>query len=217
MAQIRVLLADDHTLVRSGFRALIQELEGIDVVAEAADGREALRLVGKHRPDVVLMDIAMPELNGLDATARMKKQFPKVPVLLLSMHNSDEYVSKALAAGAAGYMVKTGGALELDIGIRAVARGESFLSPAVARRVISHHPASNGRPFDGPRRLTPRQREILQLIAEGNSTKEMARKLDVSVKTVETHRVNLMCRLDIHDVAGLVRYAIRIGLVTPDP
>ena len=216
MSQIRVLLADDHTLVRSGFRALIQQLKGIEVVAEAADGREALRLVGKHRPDVVLMDIAMPELNGLDATARMRKQFPKVPVLLLSMHNSDEYMSEALAAGAAGYMVKDADALELDIGIRAVARGESYLSPAVARRVISHHPASNGRPFDGPRRLTPRHREILQLIAEGNSTKEIARKLEVSVKTVETHRLKLMCRLDIHDVAGLVRYAIRMGLVTPD-
>ncbi len=217
MTQIRVLLADDHTLVRSGFRALIQQLKGIEVVAEAADGREALRLVGRHRPDVVLMDIAMPELNGLDATARMRKQFPKVPVLLLSMHNSDEYVSEALAAGAAGYMVKDAGALELDIAIRAVARGESYLSPAVARRVISHHPASNARPFDGPRRLTPRQREILQLIAKSNSTKEIARKLGVSVKTVETHRIKLMCRLDIHDVAGLVRYAIRMGLVTPDP
>ncbi len=217
MSQIRVLLADDHTLVRSGFRALIQQLEGIEVVAEAADGREALRLVGKHRPDVVLMDIAMPELNGLDATVRMRKQFPKVPVLLLSMHNSDEYVSEALAAGAAGYMVKDAGALELDIGIRAVARGESFLSPAVAKRVISHHPASTRRPFDGPSPLTPRHREVLQLIAEGNSTKEIARKLEVSVKTVETHRMKLMYRLDIHDVAGLVRYAIRMGLVTPDP
>ena len=217
MAQIRVLLADDHTLVRSGFRALIQQLKGIEVVAEAADGREALRLVGKHRPDVVLMDIAMPELNGLDATARMRKQFPKVPVLLLSMHNSDEYVSEALAAGAAGYMVKDAGAFELDIGIRAVARGESYLSPAVVKHVVSRHTPPSSDRSAGLRRLTPRQREIVQLIAEGNSTKEIARKLEVSVKTVETHRIKLMCRLDIHDVAGLVRYAIRTGLVTPDP
>ncbi len=217
MSQIRVLLADDHTLVRSGFRALIQQLKGIEVVAEAADGREALRLVGKHRPDVVLMDIAMPELNGLDATARMRKQFPKVPVLLLSMHNSDEYVSTALAAGAAGYMVKDAGALELDIGIRAVARGESFLSPAVAKHVVSQRRPPSSDRSAGLRRLTLRHREILQLIAESNSTKEIARKLEVSVKTVETHRVKLMCRLDIHDVAGLVRYAIRMGLVTPGP
>ncbi len=217
MSQIRVLLADDHTLVRSGFRALIQQLKGIEVVAEAADGREALRLVGKHRPDVVLMDIAMPELNGLDATVRMRKQFPKVPVLLLSMHNSDEYVSEALAAGAAGYMVKDAGALELDIGIRAVARGESFLSPAVVKHVVSQRGPPSSDRSAGLRRLTPRHREILQLIAESNSTKEIARKLEVSVKTVETHRMKLMGRLNIHDVAGLVRYAIRMGLVTPDP
>ena len=214
MSPIRVVLADDHALVRSGFRALIEELEGVEVVGEAGDGREALRLVSEHRPSIVLMDIGMPELNGLEATERITKQFPDVRVLLLSMHASDEYVSEAFVAGAAGYMVKDAGAVELDLAIRAVARGESYLSPAVAKRVISYHRQPNGRPLAGLCQLTPRQREILQLIAEGNSTKEIARKLELSVKTVETHRTKLMCRLDIHDVPGLVRYAIRMGLVT---
>ncbi len=217
MSQIRVLLADDHTLVRSGFRALLDQLEGVDVVGEAADGREALRLVGQHRPHIVLMDITMPELNGLQATEQITRQFPEVRVLLLSMHASDEYVSEAFAAGAAGYMVKGAGAVELAIAIRAVARGESFLSPAVVKHVVSQDtPPSSDRSAGLRGRLTPRHREILQLIAESNSTKEIARKLEVSVKTVETHRRKLMYRLDIHDVAGLVRYAIRMGLVAPD-
>lgn len=215
MRLTRILLADDHTLVRSGFRALLEQLEGVEVVAEAADGREALRLIEAHRPDIVLMDIAMPELNGLEATARITKQFPDVRVILLSMHANEEYVSEALRTGAAGYMLKDAAAVELELALRAVMSGESYLSPAVATRVV----AAQARATDtgsGLARLTPRQREILQLIAEGNSTKAIARKLGVSVKTVETHRAKLMERLDIHDIAGLVRYAIRVGIVTSE-
>ncbi len=213
MPRIRVLLADDHALVRRGFRALIEELDGIQVVAEASDGREAIELTRTHRPDVVLMDIAMPELNGIQAANRIKKWFPKVRVLLLSMHASEEYAYEAIAAGAEGYLLKAADVVELDLALRAVARGESYLSPAIAKHVMSTHLHSRSDKLVGSRLLTPRQREILQLIAESSSTKEIARKLELSVKTVETHRAQLMKRLDIHDVAGLVRYAIQIGLV----
>ncbi len=216
MTQIRVLIADDHTLVRSGFRALLEQLEGVHVVAEAADGRDAIRLTQQRRPDVVVMDISMPDLNGIEATRRIRKQFPDVRVLLLSMHSSEEYVAEALAAGAAGYMIKDAGAVELDIALRAIARGESYLSPSVAKKVVSGQVRPGDRVAGAPGQLTGRQREVLQLIAEGYSTKEIARKLDLSVKTVETHRANMMGRLDIHDVAGLVRYAVRKGLVAPE-
>ena len=211
---IRVVLADDHTLVRSGLRALLQGLRGVEVVAEAADGREAVRLAVQHRPHVMLMDIAMPELNGLEATERMRKECPEVRVLILSMHLDEAYVSAALVAGAAGYVLKNAGAVELELGVRAVARGESYLTPAVAKQVVSG--AAGPAAAADRRRLTPRQRETLQLIAEGHSTKAIAQKLGVSVKTVETHRAQLMERLHIHDVAGLVRYAIRARLVPPE-
>lgn len=211
MQNTRVLLADDHTLVRSGMRALLDGLPGIDVVAEAADGRDALGKVAELRPHVVLMDIAMPELNGLDAAAQIHARFPEVRVILLSMHAEEEYVARALAVGAAGYVLKSADAEELAQAIHAVARGGSYLSPAVASQVASGR-VQAGRP--GPE-LTPRQREILQLIAEGSSTRQIAAKLGVSVKTVETHRAKLMERLEIYDVAGLVRYAIRHGLAAP--
>ncbi len=210
---IRVVLADDHTLVRSGLRALLEGLAGVEVVAEAADGRDAVRLAVQHRPNVVVMDIAMPELNGLEAAERITNECPEVRVLILSMHADEAYVAAALAAGAAGYVMKSGGAVELELGLRAVARGESYLTPAVAKQVIAG--VGSGGAVDR-RRLTPRQRETLQLIAEGHSTKTIAHKLGVSVKTVETHRAQLMERLDIHDVAGLVRYAIRAKLVLPE-
>ena len=211
MQNIRVLLADDHTLVRSGMRALVADLPGIDVVAEAADGRAAVDEVEELRPHVVLMDITMPELNGLDAAAQIHDRFTEVHVILLSMHAEGEYVARALAVGATGYLLKNADAAELDKAIRTVARGGSYLSPEVARQVTSGR-VQAGRP--GPE-LTRRQREILQLIAEGSGTRQIAAKLGVSVKTVETHRAKLMERLDIHDIAGLVRYAIRQGLVGP--
>jgi DNA-binding NarL/FixJ family response regulator len=216
MDPIRVVLADDHTLVRSGIRALLERFDDVEMVGEAANGREALELVEKHRPDIVLMDIAMPELNGLEAARRIHQLFPTTRVLLLSMYDNEEYVAEALAIGAAGYVLKDASAAELDIAVHAVARGESYLSPAVAKRIVEGQVPPGGEGAVGLQRLTPRQREILQLIAEGNSSKEIARKLELSVKTVETHRTQLMERLDIHDIAGLVRYAIRVGLVKPE-
>ncbi len=223
MTPIRVLLADDHTLVRAGIRSLLEPLAGIEIVAEAEDGREALRLIETHQPDVVLMDIAMKGMSGLEAAARVTKEFPKVRVIILSMHASEEYVMQALHAGAVGYLLKDSGTPELELAIRAVARGESYLTPVVSKSVIQDYRRRVGDEIgkrvsvDSPHeKLTPRQREVLQLIDEGRTTQETARTLPVSIKTVETHRAQLMARLDLHDVAGLVRYAIRMGLVDPD-
>jgi len=216
MKPTRVLLADDHALVRAGIRTLLQNLAGIEVVAEASDGREALNLVKAHRPDVVLMDITMPELNGLEATARIVKDYPSVRVIVLSMHASEEYVWQALRAGAAGYLLKDADTAELELAVKAVARGESYLSPAVSKHVIGDYIRRTGGETSSLELLTPRQREILQLIAEGHTTKDIARILEISVKTVETHRMQLMERLDIHDIAGLVRYALRVGLAKSD-
>ena len=213
---IRVLLADDHALVRAGLSALLKGIAGVEVVAEAGDGREALALIAKHRPHVVLMDIAMPGLNGLEAAARAKKDFPGVRIMVLSMHVNEEYVLQALRAGAAGYLLKGASLQELEMAISAVARGETYLSPAMSKHVVEDYVRLVGGEASASERLTPRQREILQLIAEGSTTKEIAAKLTLSVKTVETHRTQLMERLDIHDIAGLVRYAVRIGLVTPE-
>lgn len=216
MNAIRMLLAEDHTIVRAGIRALLQNLEGIEVVAEAGDGREAIRLIETHQPDIVLMDIGMAGLNGLEATARIAKEFPDVRVIILSMYASEEYVLQALRAGAVGYLLKDADMAELEIAIRAVAREETYLSPAVSKHVVADYVRRVGGEPSSLERLTRRQREILQLIAEGHSTQEIAQMLSISVKTVETHRSQLMERLDIHDVASLVRYAIRMGLITPN-
>ena len=210
---IRVLLADDHTLVRAGIRAILEKLPDVQVVAEATDGRDALNLVKTHQPHLVLMDIAMPGLNGLEATRRMVKEFPNISVLILSMHVSEEYVWQALRAGAAGYLLKGAELAELALAIKAVARGETYLSPPISKQVLRDYVLRIGGEETLLERLTPRQREILQLIAEGATTKAMAKTLHLSVKTIETHRAQLMERLDIHDVAGLVRYAVKIGLV----
>ena len=206
--------------MRAGIRALLQNLEGIQVVAEASDGREALELLDTHRPDVVLMDIAMPVLNGLEATARAVHAWPQTSVLILSMHATEEYVMQALHAGASGYLLKSAVTSELALALRAVARGETYLSPAVSKQVIAEylrrirgHELSPSCTPSLYHTLTARQREVLQLIAEGHTTKEVAQRLQLSVKTVETHRTQLMKRLDMHDVAGLVRYAMRLGLL----
>ncbi len=212
----RVLLADDHALVRAGFRALLQSLPDMEVVAEAGDGREALRLISLHQPDVVLMDIGMPGLNGLDAAARIAEESPQIRVIILSMHATEEYVLRALRAGAAGYLLKDAGTAELELAVRAVVRGETYLSPAVSKHVIAEYVQRVSREPNSFDQLTPRHREILQLIAEGQTTKQIAQTLDLSVKTIETYRTQLMERLDIHDIAGLVRYAIRMGLISPD-
>lgn len=216
MKAIRILVADDHTLVRAGIRELLQKIPQVEVVAEAGDGREALALVKSKLPNLVLLDIAMKSLTGLEVAERISKDFPGVKVIILSMHANEEYVMRALRAGASGYLLKDAATAELDLAIKAVSAGETYLSPAISRGVIdSYLGRVEGKqsPLD---QLTPRQREILQLIAEGRSTKEIAFTLNVSVKTVETHRAQLMDRLDIHDVAGLVRYAMRVGLISPE-
>jgi DNA-binding NarL/FixJ family response regulator len=213
MKPIRILLADDHTLVRAGIRSLLQNLADVQVVAEAGDGRAALSLIEMHRPDVAMVDIAMPGLNGLEVAARVTEDFPYVRVVILSMHASEEYVLRALRAGAAGYVLKDADTAELEFAVAAVTRGETYLSPAVSKYVTEYVRRVGEEQSSSLERLTPRQREVLQLIAEGHTTQGIAQTLGVSAKTVETHRANLMDRLGIHDVAGLVRYAVRVGLV----
>lgn len=213
MSTIKLVIADNHSLVRAGFRALVEDLDGVEVIGEAENGREALHLVETLKPHLVLMDIAMPEMNGLEATARIARDFPQVRVLIVSMHANEEYVYQALKSGATGYLLKDSGTAELGLAIRAIARGETYLSPTVSKYVVTDYVRRLGEDQNPVNQITPRQREILQLIAEGKSTKDIADILYISTKTVETHRTQLMNRLDIHDIAGLVRYAIRTGLV----
>jgi DNA-binding NarL/FixJ family response regulator len=213
---MRVILADDHTLFRAGIKSILERVGGVEVVAESGDGRDALAMVEKHRPDVALLDITMPGLNGLEVAARVAGVSPKTRVVILSMHANEGYVAQALRAGVAGYLLKDAAARDLESALKTVLRGDTYLSPSISKQVVemflrSDEPAAD--PLGG---LTARQREILQLIAEGRSTKEIAADLGVSVKTVETHRAQLMERLDIHDIPGLVRFAIRAGLVSSD-
>lgn len=212
---IRVLLADDHNLVRAGLRALLEDLPEVKVVGECSDGRQALAMILDVRPDVALLDIGMPGLNGLDAAAKIAAEAPATKVVIVSMHSNERYVAQAMAAGVAGYVLKDAFVDELPVLLRSVVRGETYLSPAISKRVVDalrKRMAGNGEEAaEGP--LTPRQREILQLVAEGKNTKEIAHMLSLSAKTVETHRSQIMERLDIHEVAGLVRYAIRVGLI----
>jgi DNA-binding NarL/FixJ family response regulator len=217
MSAIRVLLADDHSLVRAGLRVLIEGIEGVTVVAEASDGREAVALALTHLPDIVVMDITMSGMNGIEAGTQIRAALPATRVLILSMHTSEEFVRRAMSAGLSGYLVKDSAPLELRMALEAVMRGEIYVSPRVSHHLITGlaqagKPASEA-PLDA---LTPRQREVLQLIAEGESTKGIAFLLKLSVKTVETHRAALMDRLGIHDLAGLVIYAVRHKLVSVD-
>jgi DNA-binding NarL/FixJ family response regulator len=216
MKPIRALLADDHTLVRAGIRGLLAAMPGIQVVGEAGDGQEALRLAQALRPDVVLLDVGMPGLNGLEVAARLATVDAAIRVVILSMHASEEYVLRALRAGCAGYLVKASAVSELEVAVRTVARGETYLSPIVSRPVVDEYVRRTGGVADPLEALTPRQREVLQLVAEGNSTKEIAARLGLSPKTVETHRTQLMERLGVHDVSGLVRFAVRVGLINPE-
>lgn len=212
MDRIRVLIADDHTLVRAGIRSLLEKLPGIVVVAEASDGGEVMGLVAQHRPQIVLMDIAMPNLNGLDATRRLTDLHPDVRVVILSIYSDEEHVYQALQAGVSGYLLKGAAIEELDLAIRSAARGETFLSPQVSRPVIDEYIRRTHASRPGEF-LSTRQRQVLLLIAEGKNMKQVALELGIGVKTAETHRAQLMDRLNIHDVAGLVRYAIKMGLV----
>jgi DNA-binding NarL/FixJ family response regulator len=214
---MRVLLADDHTLVRAGIRALLQSLPDVEIVAEASDGREALERVLATQPDVALLDISMPSLNGLELAARLAVESPRTRLVILSMHGDPGHVAQALRAGVSGYLLKDAAVDELPVLLRAVSRGETYLSPAISRSVVEGFLQRSGASpaataDDG---LTSRQREILQLVSEGKSSKEVAQLLDISLKTVESHRSQIMDRLNIHDLAGLVRYAVRTGLVNP--
>jgi DNA-binding NarL/FixJ family response regulator len=210
----RVLLADDHYLVRAGIRTLLEAVPGVTVVAEASDGREALEAMKKEELDLVFMDISMPGLNGLEALTRIKTDFPRVPVIILSMHQSEDYAWNAFNLGASGYLLKKDGVAELQSAIKAVLAGETYLSPTVSKGLLRH---SLNAPRQFLRRslecLSPRQREVLQLLAEGETTKGIAMILNISDKTVEYHRAELMKGLNIFDVPGLVRFAVRSGLV----
>lgn len=213
MTTISVVLADDHPVVRAGIRAMLERIGGIAVLGEASNGREALALIEKLRPQLLLTDISMPELNGLELAARVSECHPYVRVIILSMHSAEEYVWQALRAGAAGYLLKDTDAEEIELAVKEVAAGRSYLTSAVSKQVVENYLQRLGpaaRPADI---LTPRQREILQAVAEGKSTKEIALAFGISVKTVETHRTQLMDRLNIHDIPGLVRYAMRAGMV----
>ena len=216
MNALRTLLADDHTLVRAGIRKLLESIAEIEVVGEAHDGLAVVNMALELKPRLVVMDIAMPGLNGLEATARIVKADPSVLVLILSMHQIDEYVRQALRHGAVGYLLKDSAPMELEMAVKALLRGETFLSSAVSKGVLHDYVERLRSDVESVGQLTPRQREVVQLIAEGHSTKEVARRLDLSVKTVETHRTQSMKQLDIHEVTGLVRYAMREGLISPD-
>ena len=224
---MRVLLADDHTLVRAGIRVLLTALPEVESVVEAGDGQQALALLLETRPDVALIDIGMPGLNGLELAARVSREAPGTRLVILSMHGTPAHVAQALRVGVVGYVLKDAAADELPVLLRAVMRGETYLSPAISKHVVNGFlgRGSAGRDGDGAGEvaaadggdvLTSRQREILQLVAEGKSTKDIAQLLELSVKTVETHRGQIMDRLGIHDLAGLVRYAIRTGLASSE-
>jgi DNA-binding NarL/FixJ family response regulator len=217
--QIRVLLADDHAIVREGVRLCLEGMGDMAVVAEASDGYETVRLVGQLRPDVAVIDVTMPRLNGIEALRQIKRDYPRTAVVILSMHDNEAYVTRALHAGASGYVLKRTAATELARAIRAAAAGEIYLDPGVAKRVVADYLQRLGpddvaaAPHD---RLTPREREVLQLAAEGLTIREIAEQLVVSTKTAEHHRTSAMAKLNLHSQTELVKYAIRTGLIEAD-
>jgi two-component system, NarL family, response regulator NreC len=210
MSQIRILLADDHAVVRQGFKLILASQADMEIVAEAANGREAVELAGKLHPDVAVMDVAMPELNGIEATRRIGESAPRTRVLALSMHKDSVYVREILRAGARGYLLKDQAASDLISAVRAVARGEGYISPAVSDAVLNDYRRHVSDPID---LLTSREREVLQMIAEGKTNKEIATVLNLSVYTVDAHRGRIMEKLNLHSVNELVRFAVRKGLV----
>jgi len=215
---IRVLLAEDHTIVREGLKALLDGRDDVVVVGEAHDGKQAVEIAKALRPNVVCMDLNMPQLNGVDATKAIREALPETHVLILSMYSTEEHVRPAIRAGAEGYLLKGQGLSDLVAAIKAVASGSAFFSPQVARIVLddSRRAAKTGVNDRAGTELTPRERQILKLVAEGRSSPEIARDLELSVKTVEGHRGRIMAKLDTRNVAGLVRHAIRLGLVSAD-
>ncbi|MBZ5506966.1 MAG: response regulator transcription factor [Acidobacteriia bacterium] len=206
---VRVMLADDHEMVRQGLRVLL-EREGFEVVAEAPDGREAMKLCEIHRPEVAVLDLAMPLLNGVDAAREIIKTNPRIKVILLTMHTEDHLILESLRAGVTGYVLKTKAAGELVQALRAVCRGEMFLTQSISRTIVQAFLLKDDLP---EKPISDRERQVLQLVAEGKTTKEIATLLGISVKTAESHRSNMMDKLDIHDTAGLVRYAVRKGII----
>jgi two-component system, NarL family, response regulator NreC len=206
---LKILLADDHAVVREGLRVLL-EREGFTFSAEAADGREAIQLCEKHKPDIAVLDLAMPLLNGIDAAREIIKANSKIKVILLTMHTEDHLVLESLRAGVTGYVLKTRASSELVQAIRAVSKGEMYLTQSISRTIVQAFLNKDDVP---DRFLSDRERQVLQLVAEGKTTKELATILGISAKTAESHRSNIMDKLDIHDVAGLVRYAIRTGII----
>lgn len=205
--QIRVVLVDDHTIVREGIRALLDDCEGIEVVGQASDGHEALTTIEACSPDVVLMDLSMPRLNGIDATERLLKAFPDTHVVILSMHAGHEYVRPAIRAGARGYLIKGAGLADLELAVRSVAQGKAFVSPDAAAALMNDGDGLRGA------ELSTREREVLQLVAEGHSSRRVSELLNISVKTVEGHRQRIMAKLGATNAVTLVRCAIRLGLV----
>jgi DNA-binding NarL/FixJ family response regulator len=200
---VRILLADDHALVRAGIRRLLEDLPGVTVVGEAEDGERAAELAQRERPDIVITDIGMPRMSGLELSAWLKHNLPQVRVIMLSMHSAREYVAEALASGASGYLLKHSAAEELGMAIRAIEAGDVYLSPDLSRHVVDA-----ARP-----RITPRQREVLKLVARGRTTREIAAELGLSPRTVDTHRAELMSRFGVRDAIGLLREAARLGLI----
>lgn len=220
MNKINILLADDHTVVRQGLKALLEAQPDMAVVGEAANGRQAMQLARKLAPDVVVMDIAMPSLNGLEATRQIIHALPSAKVLILSSYNDDEYVSQLTEAGAAGYLLKQTAATDLIRAIREIRKGKSFFSPAVSKRLLDYYRETIVKGARVPRQrpfLTSRETEVLQLIAEGEGNKQIAAELGISIKTVEKHRQQVMNKLHIHEVAGLTRYAIAKGMIESGP
>ncbi len=217
-SKIRVLLADDHTILRQGIRLLLETQEDIEVVGEAVNGRFAVEQARALHPQVILMDISMPELNGLEATRQIKREFPEIQIVILTMHESEEYLVQILQAGATGYVLKQAADRELIEAVRIASRGDTYLYPKIANRLVSDYlrrvESSSLDEHDAAyESLTGREREILKLIAEGNTNKEIAEILTLSVKTVENHRYSLMQKLNAHDRGELVKYAIRVGLI----
>ena len=216
MKRITVLLAEDHEIVREGLRALLDHEDDIEVIGEAQTGRQAVKLTSKLRPDVVVMDIAMPLLNGLEATRQILQARPASKVLILSAHNDDAYIEQIVALGAAGYLIKQTSHDVLSRAIREVQKGKTFFSPSISKRLHHHYEKSSDRVGllkTKDDQLSSRETEVLQLVAEGNVNKETAAELGISIKTVEKHRQNLMKKLNIHDTAGLTRYAIATGII----
>lgn len=216
MRKIRILLADDHRLMRSGLRVLLEQQEDLTIVGEASDGREAVALAGSQKPDVLVMDIGMPSLNGIEAAGQITQSRPEIAIVMLSMHSDESYVLRALKAGAKGYLLKDSAEADLIRAVHAVAEGKSFFSPAVSKVLLDDYVRKLKRsgtedPYD---LLTPREREVLQLVAEGKSNKDVAQLLNLSVYTVETHRSNIMEKLNLHGVPELILYAVRKGIIS---